>query len=233
MMPLGRTGEPPFVTRTDATTVDPAFGLAGRSLTALAVAATDPPPPLPPPLPPPPLPPPPPVDSLTTIVICDALFDEVRVGIERLGDLALERVRPVSRSHDVPEPTEVVSTGDGLEIAGAALTGRRRARALLGRVRGVGAPAQPATKLDASRGAARDGRNERDIQEDVEVAGGDGGRSAVGDERRSRVALIGPDVERDVGCSRSGARAGRQAHDRQPRHERTNEPPHRGEPLTS
>lgn len=34
-----------FVTRTDATTVEPALGFAGESLTALAVAAAFPPPP--------------------------------------------------------------------------------------------------------------------------------------------------------------------------------------------
>lgn len=35
---VGLTAEPPFVTRTDATTVEPALGFAGESLTALAVA---------------------------------------------------------------------------------------------------------------------------------------------------------------------------------------------------
>ena len=52
---VGRTGEPPFVIRTAATTVEPAFGFAGESFTALVVAAAlPPPPPEPPPLPEPP-----------------------------------------------------------------------------------------------------------------------------------------------------------------------------------
>ena len=39
---VGRTGEPPFVIRTAATTVEPAFGFAGVRVTALAVAAEPP-----------------------------------------------------------------------------------------------------------------------------------------------------------------------------------------------
>ena len=58
-MPVGRMGDPPFVTRTDATTVEPAPGLAGDSFTALAFAIAGPPPP----------PLTPPVVSSTTIVI--------------------------------------------------------------------------------------------------------------------------------------------------------------------
>ena len=61
---VGRTGEPPLVTRTEATTVEPAFGRVGESLTALAFALADAPPP-----------PPPPLGSATTIVIAEALFE--------------------------------------------------------------------------------------------------------------------------------------------------------------
>jgi hypothetical protein len=46
--PVGFTGEPPRVTRTEATSVEPAFGFAGESFTALAATEADPPPPLPP-----------------------------------------------------------------------------------------------------------------------------------------------------------------------------------------
>src|SRR4029453_3613461 len=41
-MPLGRTGDPPFVTRTEATTVDPAFGFVAARLAALALALRPP-----------------------------------------------------------------------------------------------------------------------------------------------------------------------------------------------
>ena len=67
LTPVGRTGEPSRLTRTDATTVEPAFGFAGASFAELAVTAAVPPPP------------PPPggaLDgSLTTIVIRDASFE--------------------------------------------------------------------------------------------------------------------------------------------------------------
>jgi hypothetical protein len=45
-IPVGFTGDPPFVTRTEATTVEPAFGFAGETLTALAATeapGTEPP----------------------------------------------------------------------------------------------------------------------------------------------------------------------------------------------
>jgi hypothetical protein len=46
--PVGRRVEPPFVTRTDATTLEPAFGFAGESFTepAATFAELPPPPPL-------------------------------------------------------------------------------------------------------------------------------------------------------------------------------------------
>ena len=42
---VGLTAEPPFVTRTAATSIEPAFGFAGESLIVLAVALAVPPPP--------------------------------------------------------------------------------------------------------------------------------------------------------------------------------------------
>ena len=44
-IPVGFTGDPLLLTRTEATTLEPAFGLAGETLTALAVTAAGPEPP--------------------------------------------------------------------------------------------------------------------------------------------------------------------------------------------
>ena len=83
VIPLGRTADPPLVTRTDATSVDPALGFDGESLTALAFATAAPSPggggvgga----------------ADSSTTMVIEDALLD----GSLSASEIALSPARNV------------------------------------------------------------------------------------------------------------------------------------------
>ena len=168
VMPLGRTADPPLVTRTDAATVDPALGLVGESLTPLAFVAAAPPPaggwvgg----------------IDSSTTMVIEDASLDGA-VDIGDRPEASAERVRAVLGGDDVPEPSRTALSGDRLEITSLALPCSRRARALLSRIGAVRAPAQTGAELGAESPLGGDWRDQRDVDKDVEVAASHRDRAA-------------------------------------------------------